>query len=53
MAPDPKTTTKFISSTNANSLRAAIFQTMEFKLLLEINTDQVIVATKRYFLKVL
>ena len=54
MAPaDSKTTTKIVSSTNANSLKAAIFHTMAFKLSLEINTDQITVATKRSFLKVL
>ena len=53
MAPDPKTTTKFISSNNANSLKAAIFHTMAFKLSLEINTDQVTIATKRSFSKFL
>ena len=51
---NPKTTTKFISSNNANSLKAAIFNTMAFKLSLEINTDQVTFAyQKRSFLKVL
>ena len=53
MAPDPKTTSKFISSNNANSLNAAIFHTMTFNLFLEINTDQVTISTKRFFLKVL
>ena len=54
MAPaDSKTTTKFVSSTNANSLKAAIFHTMTFFLSLEINTDQVTTPTKRSFLKVL
>ena len=54
MAPaDSETTTKFVSTTNANSLKAAIFYTMAFKLSLEINTDQVTVPTKRSFLKVL
>ena len=54
MAPaDSKTTTKIVSSTNANSLKAAIFHTMAFKLSLEINTDQITEATKRSFLKVL
>ena len=54
MAPaDSKPTTKFVSTTNANSLKAAIFHTMAFKLSLEINTDQVTIPTKRSFLKVL
>ena len=53
MAPEPKTTAIFISSNNANSLKADIFHTMAFKLSLEINTDQVTFATKRSFLKVL
>ena len=52
MAPaDSKTTTKFVSSTNANSLKAAIFHTMTFKLSVEINTDQ-LKGTKRSFLKI-
>ena len=50
---DSKTTTKFVSTTNANSLKAAIFHTMAFKLSSEINTDQVTIPTKRSFLKVL
>ena len=47
MAPEPKTTPKFISYNNANSLKAAIFHTMVFKLSLEFNTDQVTIPTKR------
>ena len=50
MAPEPKTTTKFISSNNANSFKAAIFHTPTFKLSLEINTDQVTTSTKRSLL---
>ena len=53
MAPEPKTTTKLFSSNNANSFEAAIFHTMSFKFSLEINTDQVNIATKRSFMKVL
>ena len=54
MAPaDSNTTTKFVSTTNANSLKAAVFHTMAFKLSLEINTDQITIPTKRSFLKVL
>ena len=54
MAPaDSKTTTNFVSTTNANSLKAAIFHTMAFKLSLEINTNQVTISTKRSFLKIL
>ena len=54
MAPaDSKTTTKFVSTTNANSLKAAIFHTMAFKLSLEINTAKVTIPTKRSFLKAL
>ena len=53
MAPEPKTTTKFISSNNANTLKAVIFHTMAFKLALEINTDQITIRTKRCLLKVL
>ena len=52
MAPEPKMTAKCISSNNANILKAAIFHTMAFKLSLDINTDQVTIATKRSFLKV-
>ena len=53
MAPaDSKTTTKIISTTNANSLKAAIVHTRAFKLSLEIKTDQVTIPTKRSFLKV-
>ena len=53
MAPEPKTTTKFISSNNANTLKAVIFHTMAFKLSLEINMDQITIPTKRFLLKVL
>ena len=53
MAPDPKTTAKFIPSNNANRFKAAVFHTMAFKLSLEINTEQVTIATKRSFLKIL
>ena len=54
MAPqDTKTNPKFISSTNANRLRAAIFHTMAIKMFLETNTDKVTILTRRSFLKVL
>ena len=53
MAPEPKTTTKLISSTNANSLKAAIFHTMSLKLSLEKDTDQITIPTKRSFLKII
>ena len=53
MAPPLDSKTKFISSTNANSRKAAIFHTMAFKLSLEINNDQTTIPTKRAFLKVL
>ena len=50
MAPaDSITTTKFVSTTKANSLKAAIFHTMTFKLSLEINTDQVTNPTRDRF----
>ena len=45
--------TKFLSSTNANSLNAAIFHTMAFKMSLEDNIDKVTIPTKTFFLKVL
>ena len=45
--------TKIIPSTTANSLKAATFHTMAFKLSLEINKDQITISTKRSFLKVL
>ena len=54
MAPaDSKTTTKFVSTANANSLKSAIFHTMASKLSSEINTDQVTIPSRRSFLKVL
>ena len=55
MAPqDTKTNqTKLIPSTTAQSLKAAIFHTMAFKLSLEMNKDQITPSTKRSFLKVL
>ena len=53
MAPEPRTTAKFISFNNANSLKATIFHTMAFKLSLENHTDHITIPTKRYFLKVL
>ena len=54
MAPqDPKTNSKFISCTNANSLKAAIFHIMAFKMSLEINKDKVTIPKEKYFLKVL
>ena len=53
MAPADSKTTKIVTPTNANSLKAAIFHTMAFKLSLEINNDQITVSTKRSFLKVL
>ena len=49
---DPKTNSKIFSSTNANSLKAAIFNTMAFKMSLEINNDEVTIPTKISFLKV-
>ena len=52
MAP-PDSKTNIISSTTANSLKAAIFHTMALKLSHEINNDQITVSTKRTFLKVL
>ena len=52
MAPPHDSITKFISSTNANSLKAAIFHTMAFKLSLETNKDEITITTKRAFLKV-
>ena len=45
--------TKLIPSTTAHSLKAAIFHTMAFKILLEMNNDQITSSTKRSFLKVL
>ena len=52
MAPqDSKTKTN--RSTTANSIKAAIFNTMAFKLSLEINNDQVTISTKRLILNVL
>ena len=48
---DPKT--KCFSSTNANSLRAAIFYTMAFKRSLDNNSHQITIHSKRSFLKVL
>ena len=55
MAPpqDPKEKSKFRSSTNANSLKAAIIHTKAFKMSLEINIDKVTIPTKRSFLKIL
>ena len=53
MAPEPKTTSDFISATNSNSLKAVSFDTMAFELSLEINTHQFTFSTKRSFLKVL
>ena len=53
MAPPQDSKTKIISSTTANSLKAANFHTMAFKLSLEINNDQITISTKRSFLKVL
>ena len=44
--------TKIIPSTAANSLKAAIFHTIAFKLSPELNNDQIIYLTKRSFLKV-
>ena len=52
MAP-PDSKTNIISSTTANSLKAAIFHTMALKLSHGINNDQITVSTKRTFLKVL
>ena len=49
----PDSETNIIPSTTANSLRAAIFHTMAFKLSLEINNDQITFSTKRAFLKIL
>ena len=48
-----KKKTKFLSSTNANSPKAAIFHTMAFKMSLKINNDKVTIPTKRSYLKVL
>ena len=53
MAPPQDSKTKLISSTNANSHKAATFHTMAFKLSLEINNDQTLIPTKRAFPKVL
>ena len=53
MASPHDSRTKFLSSTNANSLKAAIFHTMAFELSLEIKNDQIFIHTKRAFLKVL
>ena len=52
MAQYPKYKTKFLLITNANSLKAAIFHTMAFKMSLEVNNDKV-TTTKRSFRKVL
>ena len=54
MAPprDPKHKNKFLSNTNANSLNAAIFHTMAFKVSLEINNYTITATTKRPNLKV-
>ena len=49
---DPKKK-KFHSTTNAHSLKAAIFHTMASKLSLEINNDKITESTKRSILKVL
>ena len=55
MAPpqDPKANSKFLSATNANSLKAAIFHAIAFKMSLDINHDNVTIPTKQSFLKVL
>ena len=53
MASPQDSKTKFLSSTNANSLKAAIFHTMAFELSLEIKNDQTFIHTKRAYLKVL
>ena len=53
MALESETTSKLISSNNANSLKAAIFHTIAFMLSLENNTDKIMISTKRSFLKVL
>ena len=53
MAPPQGSKTKIISSTTANSFKAAIFHTMAFKLSLGIHNDQITIPTKRSFIKVL
>ena len=53
MALADSKTTKIVTPTNANSLNAAIFLTMAFKLSLKINNDQITVSSKRSFQKIL
>ena len=53
MASPQDSKRKFLSSTNANNLKAAIFHTMAFKLSLEMDNDQIFIHTKRAFPKVL
>ena len=55
MAPPQgaKESSNFLSSTNANSLKTAIFHTMAFKMSLEINNNKITIPTARSFLKVL
>ena len=52
MAQDPEEKTKFLSSTNVNSLKAAVFHTMVFKMSHANNNEKVLIPTKRSFLKV-
>ena len=50
---ESKNNSKFLSITNAHSLKAAIFHTMAFKLSLEIDNENIIDPTERSFVKVL
>ena len=50
---ESKNKNKFLSITNAHSLKAAIFYTMAFIILLEIDNEKVIDPTERSFFKVL
>ena len=52
MAPQGSKT-KIISSTIANSLKAAVFHIMAFKLSLKVNNEQITISTKRSLLKIL
>ena len=43
---EPNEKTELVTSSNTNSLRAAIFHTLAFKMSLEINNDNITYPTK-------